>query len=70
MDAKAETFRLCAPADPAPPPFKEPAVSPEDPHVPVREPDRRHFQLSAEKEQNSKIREGIKAEDQNKLEDL
>jgi hypothetical protein len=39
MDAKAKTFRLRAPADPIPPPIKEPPDSPEDPHVPVREPD-------------------------------
>jgi hypothetical protein len=37
MDTK--TFRLRAPADPAPPPIKEPPDSPEDPHVPVREPE-------------------------------
>jgi hypothetical protein len=39
MKSSPDPFYLRRPGDPSPSPIKEPADTPEDPRVPVREPD-------------------------------
>jgi hypothetical protein len=57
MEIKPKAIALRSPADPSPPPIKEPPDPPENPDAPVREPDptepaqisnlRRFFEVSA-----------------------